>query len=226
MAIYTVNEIYDLLIDEGIKTSTGEIRFEFMNSSLKLQERSAIGDLFQEWLAQWFTRKGIEYRTQDNTQIPPDFFINPPSVTNGLLEIKTFNYNANPAFDIANFEAFCYSIQTEAYRLNANYLIFGYRLEQGNFTIVEVWNKKIWEITGSSDKYGVVVQDKKGTIYNIRPIKWYSKKARNIPFGNLQEFILGLDNALKKYGKTSIDTVTWLDKVNQNYLHYMGKSIF
>ncbi|MFN9398617.1 MAG: NgoBV family restriction endonuclease, partial [Dolichospermum sp.] len=72
---------------------------------MKINEKSAVGDLFQEWFAEWMRQKNINFRTKQNTQEFPDFLVDENSNITGLLEIKSFYYSAN--FDVANFEAYC-----------------------------------------------------------------------------------------------------------------------
>jgi type II restriction enzyme len=168
------NDICNLLTQE-ITNQEGEITFNFLNISVKINEKSAIGDLFQEWLTEWMKRKGIRFRTKTNTQEFPDFLLD-ISDTTGLLEIKTFNYNASANFDVANFKAYCRSLKTEAYRLDADYLIFAYELKDYTFKVKKIWLKKIWEITGGSAGYSVKCQVKQNEIVNIRPIIWYTEQ--------------------------------------------------
>ncbi len=218
-------QIYDLLIQNKITESRGKINFEFLDVSVNIQEKSAIGDLFQEWFARWMESNQIEYRTSANTQEFPDFFLNSQSNKQNLLEIKTFDFNRSANFDVANFEAYCHSITTKAYRLNADYLIFAYTLDKGDFSIKKLWRKKIWEITGNSDKYPVKCQTKKDVIYNIRPITWYSTRATFQPFNNRQEFVEALYQTLMQYPKTKNSSKDWLKQVTQNYLSHTGERL-
>src|SRR6266536_5864671 len=113
-----------------------------------------------------------------NPQTFPDLYLNPDDEKSNLLEIKSFDFDGKAGFDIANFDAYCNSLLTSSYRLDSDYLIFAYSMEGTDITISNVWLKKIWEISGSSGKYPIRVQDKKNVIYSIRPIAWYFKKAR------------------------------------------------
>lgn len=131
----TAEQIYEMLINNGITGSFGNIKFNFLNVSVNIQEKSAIGDLFQEWFAQWLKINNISYRTSANTQEFPDFFLDPFSNNQNLLEVKTFDYARSANFDVANFEAYCRSLRTKAYRLDADYLIFAYLLVDGQFKI-------------------------------------------------------------------------------------------
>lgn len=183
------NKIYNLLIQDQITKSEGSIIFDFLNISIKINEKSAIGDLFQEWFAAWMYQKQIDFRLPAHTQKFPDFLLEKESDSTGLLEVKTFNFSASANFDVANFEAYCDSLTTQAYRLDADYLIFGYELEMYKFKIKNIWLKKIWEITGNSEKYPIRCQTKRSAIYNIRPVNWYSRNAEYKPFQTRLEFV-------------------------------------
>lgn len=220
-----VHKIYSLLIEQDVTKSTGNINFSFLDISVDIKEKSAIGDLFQEWFSEWLKTNNIEYRTSSNTQEFPDFLLDPVSNKKSLLEIKTFDFGRSANFDVANFEAYCRSLETKAYRLDADYLIFGYVLVNGKFKIENLWLKKIWEITGNSDKYPVKCQIKKDVIYNIRPITWYSKKARFKPFNSRLNFVEALYQTLIQYSKTQITSNNWLDTVKKNYLSHTGQRL-
>jgi len=202
------NHIYNLLIQD-IANQEGEITFNFLNISVKINEKSAIGDLFQEWLTEWLRIKGIKFRTKTNTQEFPDFLLD-NSNTTGLLEVKTFNYNASANFDVANFRAYYRSLKIEAHRLDADYLIFAYELKDYKFKVRKIWLKKIWEITGGSAKYSVKCNVKQHEIANIRPVVWYSKsqKARK-PFKSRFDFVEGLYDTLMKYPGTQNQSYDW-----------------
>lgn len=221
----TAAQIYELLIDNNITESFGNIKFDFLDVSVNIREKSAIGDLFQEWFAQWLDINDIEYRTSANTQEFPDFFLHSISNTTNLLEVKTFDYSRSANFDVANLEAYCRSLRTKAYRLDADYLIFAYLLTDSQFKIEKVWSKKIWQITGNSDKYPVKCQVKQGAIYNIRPITWFSQRAKFKPFNSRLEFVEALNNTLKQYPKTKISNNEWLDTVCENYLFHTGQRL-
>lgn len=50
--IINAQELYNLLRQQNIIGSNGEIIFNFLNLAIKINQKSAIGDLFQEWLAE------------------------------------------------------------------------------------------------------------------------------------------------------------------------------
>ena len=120
--ICTAAQIYQKLIDADIKKASGKITIEFMEIETLVKEANGIGDLlkFQEWLGIWLKENNIDVNGNIYTQEPPDFYIIPQDRTKGWLEVKTFVDGRSPAFDIANFEAYCDSLRTKAYRLNAD----------------------------------------------------------------------------------------------------------
>ncbi len=221
----TAAEIYNLLIQDNLTNSEGEIVFNFLNVSTRINEKSAIGDLFQEWLSKWLESRNIQYRTKPNTQDFPDFLLDRDSHTKGLLEIKTFDSDRSANFDVANFEAYCRSLKNNAYRLDADYLIFSYKLVDYKFSVDRVWLKKIWQITGPSQQYPVKCQVKQKTIYNIRPISWYSTRGKYKEFSTRKEFVTALYETLIKYEKTKNENQNWLNVVEQNYLDFTGERL-
>lgn len=188
-----------------------------MSITVDINDKSGIGYLFQEWFAKWMQDKGIYFRTPQNSQEFPDFFLSENSDTEKLLEIKVFDADAGPNFDVANFEAYCRSLKTKSYRIDADYIIFSYRLVGAKFQIVDFWIKKIWDITGPSGSYGVKTQVKQGMIYNIRPIIWFTLKGKFKAFGSKDKFLQALHNTLNIYQKTSPQSANWLKEVNKNY---------
>ena len=223
--VCTAAQIYQKLINAEIKKAEGKITIDFMGISTVVKEANAIGDLFQEWLGSWFEKNNVDVNSNIYTQEPPDFYIIPQDRTKGWLEIKTFVDGRSPAFDVANFEAYCDSLRTKAYRLDADYLIFSYSLLDGKLKIKQIWLKKIWEITGTSKKYAVNVQEKRLTIVNIRPVNWMSKKSKYKPFKKKEDFILAVNKTLKSHKKTEIDSSLWLKEVVDNYFEHTGEKL-
>ena len=102
----TANGIYDLLLNEfKIREQIGRIEIILGGISAKYNGKDAIGDLLQEWLGEWLKQKNFYFRTRANTQEFPDFLLAKDDKS-GFLEIKTFNADATPAFDIANFDSY------------------------------------------------------------------------------------------------------------------------
>jgi NgoBV restriction endonuclease len=164
--------------------------------------------------------KNIEFRTKENTQEFPDFLLDSQTNTNNLLEIKTFDFNRSANFDMSNFEDYCRSLKTQAYRLDADYLIFAYALKNGQFSIKNLWLKKIWEMAGSSERYPVKCQVKQDVIVNIRPVSWYSENAQFKPFQTRRDFVSALHKTLLAYAKTKNDSENWFQEVENNFFTY------
>ncbi|PIN84757.1 MAG: restriction endonuclease [Candidatus Diapherotrites archaeon CG11_big_fil_rev_8_21_14_0_20_37_9] len=216
----TAKDIYDILInDEKLIGEKGNILFSLKGISVTIKSKDVIGNIIQDWFAGWLDSKGIYYSLPTNTQKFPDFHLSKGNSQIGLLEIKAFDRNAGPNFDIANFESYCRSLKSNAYRLDADYLIFGYQMDSSfDIEISDIWLKKIWEISGSSEAYPVKIQQKQAIIYNLRPSNWYSNgKLRYPPFKSKVEFVLALNDTLNKYPKTKPTSKGWLKVVNENY---------
>lgn len=203
----TVQELYTLLLTDGILNSTGMIKFKLWDTETIIKTRDTIGNSLQSWLGQWLKNNDIFYFEPDNTQEFPDFYLNLENLNESMIELKTFNNNSTPSFDIANFESYCESLKSKPYRLFADYLIIGYELdpETGIITIKNIWLKKIWEITGKSSRFALRTQVKRNIIYNIRPTIWYSKN--NTGFKN------------KKFA------TEWITEMKKSYNNYYDKEI-
>lgn len=198
-------------LDRIKKDLVGGTLFTLGGLSVDIQGKDSIGNLIQEWLGVWFTTNGYDITRGDKTQDYPDFDIGDKEY---LLEVKVFNSKKPPAFDIANFEAYCASLAKTPSRLLSDYLILSYSITDHCLKIENVWLKKIWEITGASCDYPLRCQVKYRnrrspnetfSIDNIRPVTWYSNNARaTAPFKNSEEFVDALyDTQLKYRGHSS-----------------------
>lgn len=219
----TAQDIYHLLVNDfKIKEKIGTVEIIIGEISAKYASKDALGDLIQEWLGQFLIQENIYFQNVTNTQEFPDFLLT-EDMDKGFLEIKTFNADASPAFDIANFNSYCLSLLSKSERLDADYLIFGYKMEAGELKIEDVWLKKVWEISGDSGANPINLQTKYGQPYNIRPIKWYSPKSKNKPFATRLDFVNALNETRIKY-KENINTYseTWLDDVKKSYKDKTG----
>ncbi|MGL2781779.1 NgoBV family restriction endonuclease, partial [Helicobacter pylori] len=105
----------------------------------------------------------INLKNQKNSQSFPDFLLfNQELQIWEFLEIKAFQYEKNPAFDIANFESYCDRLLENPQILNTFYLIFAYKMqENGDILIKEIYLHKIHEIAGRSSYYPLKVQVKR-----------------------------------------------------------------
>lgn len=132
----TAQQIFDKLLDEEkILSANGQIRFFLGDVDIIVKQKDVVGNIIQEWLGGWLRKREIEFDVSTNTQMPPDFFLNKKDRSRELLEVKAFNRNACPGFDIADFKMYSDEIIHKPYMLDVDYLIFGYDMDDnGNVT--------------------------------------------------------------------------------------------
>lgn len=225
----TAQQVYDKLISEDkILTLKGQIKFYLGDVNIIVKQRDVVGNIMQEWLQGWLDKRGIDYAPDENSQMPPDFFLNPDDKTRNLLEVKAFNRSSNPGFDIADFRMYAEEILEKPYMLDVDYLIFGYDMsDDGVVTIKDVWLKKVWEITRRMEDYPINLQVKDGVIHKIRPGVWYSEGTTDYSiFESLEDFISAIEETTFKEPKLR-DTVasTWLSKFQRNYKARYGREL-
>lgn len=164
--------------DFRITEQTGNIQFSLGEVSIVVKHRDVVGNIMQEWLEGWLKKNGIEYLANPNTQMPPDLYLDPEDITHNLLEVKAFNYEATPAFDIADPVAYLQELERHPYMLNSYYIIFGYVMDESTGTVIikDMWLKYVWEITAPSKKSAMSVG---GNAHKIRPTKWYNQTKRS-----------------------------------------------
>ena len=208
--------VYEKLISTDLVNSVGNIKFTLGNREVIVESRDSVGNLIQNWFEDWLREYFPSAEKNQNTQEFPDFFLHPQNKKTGLLEVKTFDYDNGPGFDIANFDSYCKSLESKSYRLDSDYLIIAYQMNGADIQIREIWMKKVWEIAGPSGPYPLKVQEKKGVIYNIRPSTWYSERAQYKPFNNKMEFLKAIDETRYKYPITRFDNAHWMDRVLKN----------
>lgn len=222
----SAQEIYDrLLEDDRILELEGQIKFYLGDVDIIVKQKDVVGNIMQEWLQGWLDVRGIEYAPSENTQMPPDFFLNPDDRTKDLLEVKAFNRNGSPGFDIADFRMYASEIQEKPYMLDVDYLIFGYDMsDDGIVTIKDIWLKKVWQITRRMKDYPINLQVKEGVIHKIRPGVWYSEKPTDYAiFESLEDFISAIEETTFKEPKLrSSIASTWLIVFQRNYKLWSG----
>lgn len=181
----------------------GGTNFTLGDISIQIEGKDGIGGLIEEWFGHWAERNGFNIRNpkkEGGSQEFPDYYIwENPKVYEALLEVKTYDANAGANFDIANFQSYCASVSENPYRLDADYLIFAYKVHNGVLSIHEVYLKKIWEITCPSERWPLKTQTKRDVIYNIRPSTFHSNKGRYSSFQSKGEFIEALFLTEEKY---------------------------
>lgn len=224
----SAQQVYDKLVNEDkILELQGQIKFFFGDVNIIVKQKDVVGNIIQEWLQGWLDKRGIEYAPSENTQMPPDFFLDPDDRTKGLLEVKAFNRSASPGFDIADFRMYEEEIVEKPYMLDVDYLIFGYDMsDDGVVTVKDLWIKKVWEITRRMEGWAINLQVKQGVVHKIRPGVWYSTKKGNIPmFSCLEDFISAIEETVYQNPKTHDSAATWKKKFIASYESYYGKKL-
>lgn len=196
------------------------------NISVNLtKSNDVVGNIMQEWLEGWLKKNDIEYRPNENTQMPPDVFLNPEDLTQDLLEVKAFNYEASPGFDIADFNAFQAELLREPYMVHTKYLIFGYIMQDDGFVVIKkMWLKNVWELCRPMDNWPLNLQVKKDVVHKIRPGKWYADEERTKfrQFKSLEHFISAIDETVYRNPDTRKFSGEWLSKFIKSYQSHYG----
>lgn len=218
---FSAKDLYECL-NSTILNTKGNIYFNFAGISVKLNTTDIVGSILQAWLKQYLLQNNIYFSEPTNTQEFPDFFLDDNVPYQHMLEVKAFNYNATPAFDIANFESYCDSVKENPLQLEADYLIFGYTMSNtGDITINKLWLHKIWEITGTSKRYPLKTQVKRDVIYNIRPNSNF-KNGLSGSFKNKEDFLSAIFMTLFDY-KDKTTATCWLNILLKNFQDYYGE---
>lgn len=201
------------------KDLNGGTQFSLSDLTIRIEGKDGLGGLIEEWVGVWAEREGFNIRNpkkEKNSQKFPDYYVwnNGEEDKQHYLEIKTFDDNASPNFDIANFRSYCESLASNPERVYADYLIFAYKANNGNLTISQIYLKKIWEITCASQKWPIKTQTKRNEIYNIRPSNFRNKNQNKFQsFKTKDEFITALFNTEELY----------LGQISQNKLNYLNR---
>lgn len=218
------NQLYNNLLSLNLESLTGNIVFNLAGVSVTIDTTDTVGITLQSWLKQYLINNNIYFNEPANTQEFPDFYLDNINPYQNMLEVKAFNYNATPAFDIANFESYCSSVKVKPYRLDADYLIFGYLMSaDGSIHIHKLWLKKIWEIAGESARFPLKTQVKRDMIYNIRPNTNF-KVGTSGPFTCKEDFLKAIYGTLVKY-KDARFANDWIDELSENYQSYYGQPL-
>lgn len=222
----SAEQLYKKLVnDYKLVGQTGRITFTLKDITVKIETKDTVGNLIQEWLKEWMKSEKIDFEENPQSQTFPDIFLDTTDYKKGLLEIKTFDFDRGPGFDLANFDSYSNSLLTNAYRIDSDYLILAYQMTGSEITIKNVWLKKIWELAGGSSTYPLKVQEKKKVIYNIRPIIWFSERSKFGAFKSKEEFLNALNETRYQYSKTHHDNSHWLKSVIKNYKAHTGSSL-
>lgn len=218
-------DIYNNLIKhENILNEKGHITFKFADIKIIVKAKDVVGNIIQEWLQGYFDKNKIEYLTNSNSQMPPDFFLNKENKMQDLLEVKAFNRKASPGFDIADFRMYEEEIIDKPYMLDVDYLIFGYEMKNnGDVVIKDLWLKKVWEITRPMQKWALNLQIKQNVVHKIRPGVWYSQKSKM--FESLEDFISAVEETVYQNPKTHNEASRWKNNFLESYRKFYNKTI-
>ncbi len=221
----TAKQVYEKLInDDKILELQGQIKFFLGDVNIIVKQKDVVGNIMQEWLQGWLEKRNIDYDVNENTQMPPDFFLNPADKSVDLLEVKAFNRNASPGFDIADFRMYAEEIVEKPYMLDVDYLIFGYDMsDDGVVTIKDVWLKKVWEITRRMKDWPLNLQIKDKVVHKIRPAVWYStNRVDYTTFNSLEHFISAVEETVYQNPKTHEKAGVWQNYFLENYEKHYG----
>lgn len=186
-------------LKQDLASLIGGTVFTIGNISINVTGRDGLGGLIEEWFGVWARENQFKIKNPKDigkSQEFPDYYIGDE---NSLLEIKSFDTDRSPNFDLANFESYCDSLAKTPGRIESDYLIFGYKLNGDKLSITNIWLKKIWEISCPSDRYPLKTQVKRNVIYNIRPATWYADNPKYKTFKNKEEFIEALFQTQQLY---------------------------
>lgn len=215
MKINTLNDLYNISKSK-LENQHGTITITFANRSHVYTGNDVIGNCLQEWLPNWFEYLGVNIKPGINTQEFPDF----TAILNNkkyAVEIKTWNINNSPAFDLANFQSFLESTYKSPSKINARYFVLGYKPENDGFsqgfTVKAILLKNIWEMTTNSRKYPIGLQVKRGQPYAMRPYNFYKNPEKS--FKDKHEFLLAVKNTFELFPNHNLpfSPKEWYDKV-------------
>lgn len=217
----TAQEVFNkLLLEDKIKEVKGQIKFYLGDVNIIVKQRDVVGNIMQEWLEGWLKQNCVPYKLNTNTQMPPDFYLNPDDLTEELLEVKAFNYDASPGFDIADFNAYQSEIISHPFMLYTKYLIFGYKMQEDGYVIIkDIWLKNVWEICRRMEYWPLNLQIKDKVVHKIRPCTWYSKGKgiKYKPFEKLEDFVSAIEHTVYQNPKTREKSGEWLKLFMRSY---------
>jgi hypothetical protein len=85
--------------------------------------------------------------------------------------------------------------------------------------------KKVWEICSPSERAQVKAQWKQGASVNIRPVTFYSKKAKYQSFATRNEFVVALKSIIDVNPNMNHIQKNWYKKVKELYYDQTGNDL-
>lgn len=220
--ISNIEELYELAINQ-IKGCKGTITITIDGIPKISKSNDIIGNCVQEWIPQWLEDNGLELTGNVHTQQFPDFTANIDGKKYDM-EVKCWNANNSPAFDLANFDGFYREIYKDPRKLNAKYLIFGYKPTTHGFIIDNIYLKNIWEITAPTKGKPINLQVKQGKPYAIRPVAFNKKPENN--FKTRRNFVIAIQNARNQYPiENMIPIKEWLEHIEEEFKNSTGEDL-
>lgn len=217
MNINSLQELFEIS-KEKLEGQHGTITITFANRSHVYTGNDVIGNCLQEWLPNWFKFLGVDIKPGEGTQVFPDFVAQFEEHTHDM-EVKAWNINNAPAFDLANFQSFIETTYNSPWKLNAQYFILGYKPDDDGFsqgfTVQKVFLKHIWEITSSSKKYPIGLQVKRNVPYAMRPYNFNRNPAG--AFKTKLDFIKAVKKAFEIFPNSALPFTPdeWFEKVSK-----------
>ncbi len=224
----TAKELYKLLVlDYKIKFQEGCFDFRLGDVSVAVRRKDVVGDVIQKWLEEWLKRSRIDFLANPVIQMPPDIYLNKENLKKDWLEIKAFNHEDSPRFSIATFKFFAQDLIERPWHIDADYLIFGYVInEAGILRIKDLWLKKVWQITKIMSQWPLTVKVTQGTVSEIRPCNWYTRRTKTKVFECKEDFLSAFEETLYKNPATNLFAKEWKRKFYKSYKKHYGKEIF
>lgn len=218
---------------DGIVGATGKINATFelatKEESVNIQKQiirpSSVGQIIEEWLSAYMDDRNIYYRAQ-KSQESPDYFLNKNSNKKDLLEVKVYGKSA--AFDLGNVRGVCNTLPDEVYKLDMDYLIIHYAMNNvtGDIVIKDIWLRKIWQVAGKevTAPHRLSRQVKNNQVTTIRPIGM-KKPNPKAQFSNMEEYLNALYIEYAEIEKTKKKQEEWLTKIVINYNRFKKAEI-
>lgn len=219
--IKSLEELYEVSKVE-LEERDGSIIINYAGFTVNYLNKDIIGNSLQEWLPVWFKRKGVKVVSNEKTQEFPDFFLEFEDLTHAV-EVKCWNYEANPGFDLANFNSYIETLYNDSRKLLADYFVLGYVQSEHGFTVKKVYLKKIWELTSVTRNYPIGVQVKRSQPYALRPFSFHKNPDRS--FKNRREFVIALKETLAMFPNPSFNFTPdqWFAQVEKNFESFTGE---
>lgn len=216
----SAKEIYRMLQNDfEFVNASGVIKFNLKDYPINVEQNNVVGNILEEWLAKWMINENNLPVKYNKKQSSPDFWINPDESDTEWMEVKSFTNSPN--FDIGNFRGYINEIIQKPYKLNSDYLLIKYRMEEGGTVVIEdFWLKKVWEISSPMGTWPIKVQYRNKMIVNMRPATWYSPDIEYPTFKSIEHFLAALEQTIYKYHDTNSLAEHWLPNLLESYKRF------